>query len=295
MLLIRNNRTYGFYAPFVFAILFLAGAGVSRAQTVQSPVQMPNPPTPVVDQADIIDAQTEQRLNNILKNLSENKQANVEMAVVTVKTLNGQDVFDYSLAIMRGWGIGSSTKGGLLLFVAIEDRQYNTQVSRHLEGDLPDGLVGQIQRDKLVPLFNQGNYSQAIADTVETYIATLAEKRGFSVEGIDQRKAYRPRSTRPARETGSGFSTCGVLLIILIVVIVLLANRRGGGGGGGGCLNLLFLGSLLSSGNRGSSGWMGGGFGGGGSDWGGSGGGSDWGGFSGGGGDAGGGGAGGSW
>lgn len=291
MLLIRNKRTYSFYALLVFAILFLAGTGTSRAQTVQSPVQMPNPPTPVVDQADVIDAQTEQRLNNILKNLSENPKANVEMAVVTVKSLNGQDIFDYSLAIMRGWGIGSSTKGGLLLLVAVDDRKYYTQVSRHLEGDLPDGLVGQIQREKLVPLLKEGKYSEAISETMETYITTLAEKRGFSVEGIDQRKAYRPPPARPARNTGSGLSTCGVLFIILIIVIVLLANR---GGGGGGCLNLLFLGSLLSSGNRGSSGWMGGGFGGGGSDWGG-GGGSDWGGFSGGGGDAGGGGAGGSW
>lgn len=304
-----GNHHYRFIrlALFLFVCL-LAGGATLRAQETQAPIQQPNPPTPVVDNADVIDPATEQRLNNILKNLSENSQANAEMGVVTVRTTGDRDIFDYSLAIMRGWGIGSSEKGGLLLVVAVDDRKYFTQVSRHLEGDLPDGIVGQIQREKLVPQFKQGNYGKGIADTVEAYVATLAEKRGFSVEGIDQRNAYRERA--PSSGGGRGGSSRslfsgGTLFIIVLVVIFLLIASRGGGGrggggcGGGGCLNLLLLNSLFNSGRGGwggSSGWGGGGFGGG-SGWGGGGGGggSDWGGFSGGGGDAGGGGAGGSW
>jgi uncharacterized protein len=287
-LLIHHKLRLLFFAAL--ACLLLASVSV-HAQTTQSPVPMPNPPTPVVDTANVIDDATENKLNALLKNLSENKQANVEMGVVTVKTTGGLDIFDYSLAIMRGWGIGNEEgKGGLLLLVAVDDRKYFTQVSRHLEGDLTDGTVGQIQRERLVPAFKQGQYSQGIYDTMMAYVATLAEKRGFSVEGMDQRYAYRQRST-PERSQGSGINACGVLLIILFILIILMMNR--GGRGGGGCLNMLLLGSLLNSGRGsgwGSSGWGGGG----GSSWGG-GGGSDWGGFSGGGGDAGGGGAGGGW
>jgi uncharacterized protein len=297
-----DNRKYRFVrlAALVFSCLLLGNVSL-RAQTTQSPVPMPNPPTPVVDNADVIDAATEQRLNNILKNLSENKTANVEMGVVTVRTTGGQDIFEYSLAIMRGWGVGLGEKGGLLLVVAVDDRKYFTQVSRHLEGDMPDGLVGQIQRERLVPQFKQGNYNQGIADTAEAYVATLAQKRGFSLEGIDQRKAY--RDAEPAttgRRTSRGFSMSTIVIIIIIVLFLLISSRGGGGGGGcggGGCLNMLLLNSLLNSGRGGwgSSGWGGGGFGSG-SGWGGGGGGgSDWGGFSGGGGDAGGGGAGGDW
>nr|MDQ3474460.1 TPM domain-containing protein [Acidobacteriota bacterium] len=187
-----NNHQPRFARLIVFLFVCLLLSSVSlRAQTTQSPVPQPNPPTPVVDNANVIDDATEHRLNNILMNLSENKGANAEFGVVTVRTTNGQDIFDYSLAIMRGWGIGLGEKGGLLLVVAVDDRKYFTQISRHLEGDLTDGVVAQIQREQLVPLFKQGNYSQAISDTVETYVATLAQKRGFSVEGIDQRRAYR--------------------------------------------------------------------------------------------------------
>lgn len=274
-----------------FACLLLACVCVRAQTTTQAPIPQPNPPTPVVDYANVIDDATEQRLNNLLMNLSENKQANVEFGVVTVRTTGGQDIFDYSLAVMRGWGIGSADKGGLLLLVAVDDRKYFTQVSRHLEGDLPDGLVGEIQRRYLVGSLRAGNYTQGIMDTAQAYVATLAEKRGFSIEGMDQRYAYRPPERPQRGRSRSNLSGCATIFIIIFILIILLSSR--GGGRGGGCLNLLLLGSILNSGSRGSSGWSGGGFGGGGGDWGGGGGG--WGGFSGGGGDAGGGGAGGSW
>ena len=294
--LTRPIRTFAYLtALFGLACLLSWVAPSCAAQGMQSPIPQPNPVTPVVDYANVLDAATKKRLENILKNLSENPTANVEMAVVTVNTTGGQDVFDYSLAVMRGWGIGDEKKqkGGILLLVAVQDRKYNTQVSRHLEGDIPDSVAGEIQRTYLVPAFRAGDYNKGIADTVQAFVATLAEKRGFSIEGIDQRYAYQaPR--RQGGNTRGGGSSCMTFFIILIVVIVLLASR-GGRGGGGGCLNMLLLGSLLNSGGRGSSGWSSGGFGGG-SGWGGGGGGSsDWGGFSGGGGDAGGGGAGGSW
>src|SRR5438045_826982 len=133
------------------------------------------------------------------------ERANVEFVVVTVDTTGDQDIFEYSLAVARGWGIGSKggEKAGFLLLVGIKDRKYFTQVSDHLEGDLNDGLVGQIQRERLVPQFKRGNYSQGIYDTIQAYIATLAQKRGFSIEGIDNTKAY-GSATRTEPTTLSG-------------------------------------------------------------------------------------------
>jgi uncharacterized protein len=226
----------------------------------------------------VIDPETTQKLGSIYLNLKQ--RANIEFAVVTVDTTGGQDIFDYSLAIARAWGIGSKEgeKNGFLLVVAIKDRKYFTQISDHLEGDINDGLVGQIQRERLVPQFKKGNYSQGIYDTIQAYVATLAAKRGFSIEGIDQSYAYResPPQTGSGSRTGGLSSPCCTLIIILFVVILLISlTRRGGRGGGGGCLNLFLLGSLLNSGGRSSgwggssSGWGGGGFGGGGGGFGG--------------------------
>jgi uncharacterized protein len=291
-LLKRNNPTFVLPALLLWACLLSVSATAARAQTVKSPLPQPN--SPVSDYASVIDAQTKQRIENILVNLD--KQAQIEFGVVTIKTTGGQEIFDYSLAVMRGWGIGSSDKPGLLLLVAVDDHKYYTQVSRHLEGDLPDSVAGEIQRRYLVPALRQGDFSKGILNTVQAFVGTLAEKRGFTVEGLDKDYANNAPETSGGRtrvSSGGGLSPC-CLIVIVIVVLVLIFSRKGRGGGGGGLTNMLLLGSLLSSGGRGS-GWNSGGFGGG-SGWGGGGGGGGgWGGFSGGGGDAGGGGAGGGW
>lgn len=297
-------------APLMVAfaiILLLAGSSAAPfgqafgQATPESPVPLPVPFNPIVDNANVIDAETRKKLEAIYLNLSE--RAKIEFAVVTVDTTGDRDIFEYSLAVYRGWGIGTKTNDGFLLLLAVRDRKYYTQVGYHIEGDLNDGLVGQIQRERLVPQLKQGNYSKAIYDTVQAYVATLAEKRGFAIEGIDQRYAYRERREQPgigSRSGGLSRGFCTLLIILVVVIFILSSMKRGGRGGGGGCLNLLLLNTLLNSGSRSwgggsSSGWGGGGFGGGG--WGGGGFGGGGGGFGGGfgGGSAGGGGAGGSW
>jgi uncharacterized protein len=291
--MLRNRVLLIFAVAFV---LLLSARGLANAQTGQSP--LPQPTGYVNDYAGVIDNATKDRLETTLGNLD--RQHQIQFSVVTVDTTGGQEIFDYSMAVARGWGLGSkdTQKASLLLLVAIKDRKYYTQVSRHLEGDLPDGLVGQIQREQLVPAFKAGQYGQGLAATVETYITTIAQKKGFSTDTIFPAGAVRP----PQRATGGQESSpgalvfMGFLIVVVVIVVIVLAKisgRGGRGGSGGGWLSWLLISALMNSGRgSGSSGWGGGGFGGGGG--GGGSGGGGFGGF-GGGGDFGGGGAGGSW
>src|SRR5215813_3569080 len=187
---------FAFRVAVGIAALLLLGAP-ARAQTSQSP--LPQPTGYVNDYAGIIDRATKERLETTLTNLDHQQQ--IQFAVVTVDTTGGTNIFDYSLAVARGWGIGSkdTQKPSLLLLVAIKDRKYFTQVSRHLEGDLPDGLVGQIQREYLVPAFRAGQYGQGLSDTINVYITELAGKRGFSTD-----KIFAPGVTSPRRPGASG-------------------------------------------------------------------------------------------
>ncbi|MCA1591560.1 MAG: TPM domain-containing protein [Acidobacteria bacterium] len=174
-------------------LYLLACAGVARAQfKPEAPLPQPTGFSKyVTDSANVVDPATKDRLATILNRLKE--RADIEFAVVTVPTTGDTPIFDYSLAVARGWGIGSKEgeQNGLLLLVAVNDHKYQVQVSRHLEGDLPDGLVGQIARQRLRGPFQQGNYGQGLTDFVQAVVATLAEKRNFSIEGIDQSYAYR--------------------------------------------------------------------------------------------------------
>ena len=281
-----------FLFPILALALMLTASLSASAQTMQSP--LPQPTGYVNDYAAVIDSATKSRMETTLGNLDREQQ--IQFAVVTVNTTGGQDIFDYSLAVARGWGIGSkdTSKPSLLLLVAIRDHKYFTQVSRHLEGDLPDGLVGQIQREQLVPAFRAAQFGKGLSDTINAYISTLAAKRGFSTD-----KIFAPGETvTPRRSGGDTLSWLSPLIVFSTIAIILIvmflirgSGGRGGGGGGKGWLALLLLNMFLNSGRgsgSGSSGWSSGGFGGGSSGGGG------FGGF-GGGGDFGGGGAGGSW
>lgn len=282
------------------AILVFAGVGVALGQSTASINESPLPaPTGHVnDYAGVIDAATKKTLEERLRNFK--TDSGVEIAVAVVKTTGNRDIFDYSLAVARGWGIGSTNDDnpGALLFIAIDDRKYFTHVSKDLEDELPDGVVGSLQRLYLVPEFRKGNYAKGINDTVEAYIQTYQSHHDGTVA---------PPATTTQTERGGETSWTSVfccLAIILFIVLMIWANssqdrkkskddqdRWGGGGfggGGGGILPWIILGGSSSSsgGSSWDSGWSSG------SDWGG--GGSDWGGF-GGGGDFGGGGAGGGW
>jgi uncharacterized protein len=284
------------------ALLLFACELDARAQQPRAYSQSPLPPPTgyVNDFASVIDDATEERLERMLTNLKD--RAGIEFAVVTVPTTGGQDIFSYSLAVARGWGIGApdGEKNGLLLLVAVQDRKYQVQVSRHLEGDLPDGLVGEIGRRMREP-FRNGDYSKGIETAVQTFIATIGQQRGFTLDDVDPALAYKaaPRapSSRRGRARSLSFGAICLMAVVVIIIFSMLSGSRGRGGrggGGSGCLNALLLANLFSSlsgGRDDSSGW--GGFSGGDSGWGGGGGGG-FGGF-GGGGDFGGGGAGGDW
>jgi uncharacterized protein len=277
------------------ALVLWHAAGAQEPQGWSQNVSpLPAPTGFVNDYSGVIDAATKRQLETKLKTLRDTSNPSVEIAVAIVDTTAERDIFDYSLAVARGWGIGSKADDNpsALLLVAIKDRKYFTQVSKDLEDELPDGVAGNLQRQYLVPEFRKGNYGKGISDTVDAYIATI-QKNNVPVPPTET-----PGRKRSVVDGGSGLFCCAIIVLVLLVMMFSRGrggptkgdrDRWGGGGfggsGGGGSALPWIIGSILASGSgsRGSSSS---------SDWGGSSGG--WGGF-GGGGDFGGGGAGGDW
>lgn len=290
---LQAGRSSVLFATLALLLAFTVSFGQDNQPFSINTSPLPPPTGYVNDLAGVIDQQTKARLEARLKQFKESTNPSVEIAVAVVRTTGGRELQEYSLAVARGWGIGSKEDDNpsALLMVAIDDRKYFTQVSKDLEDELPDGLVGSLQRQYLVPEFRKGNYSKGISDTVEAYIATI--------EGRASGGGTRPAGETSAEDEGSVLGTLCCLAIIVIIILIILSSNRGGGGrngrndrwggggfgGGGGALPWI-IGSIIanagSSSGSSSSGWGGGSSGGG------------FGGF-GGGGDFGGGGAGGSW
>lgn len=138
---------------------------------------LPAPAGYVNDFAGVLGDGARRRLEDKLARLK--SQANVELAVVTVATTGGQDIFDYSLAVACGWGVGppgGEPGGGLLLLLAVQDRRWHIQVSDRLRADLPDDAVKEIG-ERMTPHLRAGDHARALEAATDGLIARLAEKR----------------------------------------------------------------------------------------------------------------------
>jgi uncharacterized protein len=155
----------------------------SQTQNSGTQVKSPLPPPTgfVNDYARAFDPQSKQRLETVLIELKD--KSGIEFAVVTIETTGGQPLLDYSLAVAKGWGIGSkdpSKGGGLLLMLAVKDRQWRIQVSRSLEQDLPDEVCKELG-DQSKELYRQGQYAKGLIKYVKAIIERLEKIRGFTL------------------------------------------------------------------------------------------------------------------
>jgi uncharacterized protein len=230
----------------------------------------------VSDFARVIDAETRQQLEDYSAALEQ--ATKVQIALVTIPSLQGEPIEDVANTIARAWGVGQ--KGGnegLLLLLAINDRRSRLEVGYGLEPILPDGLSGSVLRE-MRPALREQRYGEALMAAAETLGTAVAKAKNVSLDW------QLPRRVRPTASNSIPWP----LVVGGIFLIALLFRRGGphgrGGGGGGGLLPALILGNMLgrsSWGGRSSGGFggydSGGGFGGfGGGDFGGGGASSDW-------------------
>lgn len=233
----------------------------------------------VSDFAHVLDARSRQALETYCGQVQQ--ATGVQMALVTIDSLDDQPIEDFTNTLARKWGVGQKgSNEGVLLLLAIKDHKDRIEVGYGLEPSLPDGFVGSVLRD-MRPQLRAGNYGAALMEGAESMATRIAQAKGVSLDFALQR----PHSARRVRDDGSPAGFIALVVIFLIFLAIFGRRGRGGSGGGpGGFLAGMLLGNIM--GGR-SSRWGGGGFGG--FDSGGGGGGGGFGGF--GGGDFGGGGA----
>jgi uncharacterized protein len=259
-----------------FFLIFLAVVAWA-APAFAEPVSSLKPTDCVNDFAGVLTPASTTQLKEMCRQILAKAQASV--VVVTIKSTDGEDIFNYGVDLYQKWGIGQKGKDrGVLILLAVQDRRYYIHVGYGLEAILPDGKVGGFGREA-VPYLKNGDYDGAVNLLASRIIDVIAKDAGVQIDTSQPRRIQPLPSGRHQRELSPG----GVLAIIVLIIIVLAVPplRRllfymflfGGGGGG----------------YRGGGGWGGGDFGGGGFGGGGGG----FGGF--GGGSTGGGGAGGSW
>lgn len=283
------NRPPGYGVRLMTAglVLFCGLLGLSHAAAEQVKDLPAKPADYVSDFAHVLSPGAVSRLDTLCTQLD--RQANAQIAIVTVKTLDGEDPGDWANALENKWHMGKKGSGdqsnkGVLMLLAVDDHKWRMDVGYGLEGILNDAKIGDIGR-AMRPQLRAQDYDGAVLGAVAAVGTVIAQDAKITLD--DWPTDAPPPAPRPHYVAHRGHPLGGLILLIILLVVF-----------GGSWLFRLLFGLALFSGPRGP--WGGGGFGGGlgGGGWGGGGGGGDsgGGGFGGfGGGDFGGGGAGGDW
>ena len=153
-----------FLAIFLLSIFFLS-AGVARAYY--------NPGSPagfVNDYAEILSTEERASLENKLSAFA--AETSNEIALVTIKSLEGDTVENFAVKLFADWGIGSAKNdNGVLLLVAFEDRKMRIETGYGLEGALPDATAYQIMSRTLEPAFREADYYGGLDRATDEIIA----------------------------------------------------------------------------------------------------------------------------
>jgi uncharacterized protein len=226
----------------------------------------------ITDEAGLL---TPEEKTDIESDLASLEQTSTDqLAVVTVKSLQGYSIEDYGIGLARKWGIGQKGKdNGILLIVAPNDRKVRIEVGRRLEPFMTDTMSALIIQNAILPKFRRGDFAGGIKDGVRDLKSVV----------LGDAEEVKRRAAGPRTPQDDPTVMIHIILFLLIVAFVIWVNyrnaqamragmpgspRRRGGGiviipGGSGDWGGGWSGS---GGDSGGGGWSGGGgdFGGGG-------------------------------
>ena len=234
----------------------LSATFLAAALALQPPA-LPAPTGLVSDFADVIGAEDEARITQVLEAVR--TASGGEIAVVTLRDLAGRDPAEVALRIGREWGVGAAAEVGearrnagvVILLVPKETSADGSgyiriETGQGAEGFIPDAVTGDITREA-TPLLAQGAYGPALKLIADRVAQRYAAEFGFALDSqlVSRRPAGRQRGIPPVL----------VLLAFFLLLNVLQGRRRRGG--------VVFVPFPVGRGGFGG-GFGGGGFGGGG-------------------------------
>jgi uncharacterized protein len=224
--------------------------------------------TLVTDYIGLLSPQEKEALERKL--VAYDDSTSIQIAVVIERSLEGDDLFDYTLRLVEEWGIGQEGKdNGILLYVAFQDRKVIIQTGYGAEGFLPDAIAKRIIENVIKPAFRSERYYAGLDRSTDIIMGLGSGE--YTNEG-------------GRKSEGIPTSTIIIILVVIVIIFFSLAHnddddggywgggrydmgprrrgRRGGwiflpGGGGG-------FGGGFGGGGGGFGGFGGGGFGGGG-------------------------------
>ncbi|KCZ71671.1 beta-propeller domain-containing protein, methanol dehydrogenase [Candidatus Methanoperedens nitroreducens] len=180
----------------------------------------------VTDNANMIDPAYESKITQLAQKIE--KETTVEIAVVTVESLEGESKEIYATGLFERAGIGKKDKdNGLLIFVAKQEREYRFEVGYGLEGIITDSMKVNIGDRIIVPNFKNDEYGKGIYEAMLVIEGLI----GGNEEVISK---YGTNQTDSSEVPGWLFLPIFGFVVLIIILSTMSETRHRGRGYYGG-------------------------------------------------------------
>ncbi|MBF0571126.1 MAG: TPM domain-containing protein [Candidatus Omnitrophica bacterium] len=137
----------------------------------------------IIDFAGVISPEYNAKISSLISELDEKTTA--EIVVVTRRTISPYTEFDYAQRLFDKWKVGKKGKdNGVLILLAVSERRWRIHTGYGVEGILPDGLCSQIGRNRMVPYFKEGKFSEGLYYGVAAIANVISKDAGISLTGL---------------------------------------------------------------------------------------------------------------
>lgn len=130
----------------------------------------------VVDNANLLSEDNKFFLEKKLQQLDTNTAH--ELVILTLKSLHGYSIEEFSLETARAWKIGKNQKdNGVLFLIAPNERKVRIEVGYGLEGSLTDYISSRIIQEIIIPELKNNNFQRGILKGADEIIRVLQEEQ----------------------------------------------------------------------------------------------------------------------
>jgi hypothetical protein len=127
---------------------------------------------PINDFAMILKPQNKKIITALIDKLERN--TSVEIAVVTVDSLEGSTIEKYANELFNEWGVGKEGKNnGILILIDLDDNEYRTEVGLGLEEIIRPDLIKSLFEEYAIPEFRQKRFGEGIIHIIKALSAKI--------------------------------------------------------------------------------------------------------------------------
>lgn len=231
------------YRKLIFALvavfLMAFSSGHSHAES-----KYPSPRGAVNDFANVIDAENAAKMEALAQEVLQ--KTGTAVVVATVPSIGENEDYNmYANGLYQAWGIGKKGEDkGVLIFLTVKERKIRIETGYGVEGILPDGRVGQILDQYVVPFLKEGHYGRGLYNAMYACSAYIAKEAGVEINGspVPYSKAAKLSKKKIGLAEIIFFLIVAAILLgtrtgrenlLPILIYMLLSGGRGGGRAGG--------------------------------------------------------------